>query len=86
MARDTSGAVALAAVIGRARFPGSTMVVLPADHVIKPEADFVAAVANAAKGAASSEALDSMERKHASSYRLHFVPAVLLQISCVPSA
>ncbi len=57
VARDTSGAVALAAVIGRARFPGCVMVVLPADHVIEPVEEFTAAMESAALGAASSEAL-----------------------------
>lgn len=57
VARDTSGAVALAAVLGNARFPGSTMVVLPADHIIEPEGAFHEAVRNAALGARDSEAL-----------------------------
>jgi mannose-1-phosphate guanylyltransferase len=57
VARDTSGAVALAAVIGRARFGGSVMVVLPADHIIEPVESFQEALRSAALGAASSEAL-----------------------------
>ncbi len=57
VARDTSGAVALAAVIGKARFPGSVMVVLPADHIIQPEEAFQQALHSAAVGAAGSEAL-----------------------------
>ena len=57
VARDTSGAVALAAVIGRARFAGSVMVVLPADHIIEPEEAFHDALRSAAQGAAGSEAL-----------------------------
>ncbi len=57
VARDTSGAVALAAVIGRARFGGSVMVVLPADHVIEPVESFHAALRSAAVGAHGSEAL-----------------------------
>ncbi len=57
VARDTSGAVALAAVIGKSRFPEDVMVVLPADHIIRPASDFVAAVKSAARGAAGSDAL-----------------------------
>jgi mannose-1-phosphate guanylyltransferase len=57
VARDTSGAVALAAVIGKSRFPDDVMVVLPADHIIRPDAEFTAAVRSAAVGAAGSDAL-----------------------------
>lgn len=57
VARDTSGAVALAAVIGRARFGGSVMVVLPADHIIEPVESFQEALRSAALGANGSEAL-----------------------------
>lgn len=39
--RDTGAAVALAAHLARTRFPGSTMAVLPADHVITPVERFV---------------------------------------------
>lgn len=57
VARDTSGAVALAAVIGQARHPDAVMVVLPADHLITPPEPFLEAVRSAARGAAASEAL-----------------------------
>jgi len=40
MARDTSGAVALGAGLVNAKDPEATMVVLPADHVIKDTASF----------------------------------------------
>ncbi|MDY0004980.1 MAG: mannose-1-phosphate guanylyltransferase [Polyangia bacterium] len=55
--RDTAGAVALAAAIGRGICPGAVMAVLPADHLITTTAPFVEAVRSAARGAASSEAL-----------------------------
>lgn len=40
MARDTSGAVALAAALCQERFPGCVMAVLAADHTISPIATF----------------------------------------------
>lgn len=55
--RDTAGAVALAAAIGRAISPGGVMAVLPADHLITATEPFLEAVRSAARGAASSEAL-----------------------------
>lgn len=55
--RDTAGAVALAAAVGRAVCPGAVMVVLPADHLITATEPFLEAVRSAARGAATSQAL-----------------------------
>jgi len=55
--RDTAGAVALAAVLCRARFGDPVMAVLTADHRIKPRQAFHAAVHSAARGARDSGAL-----------------------------
>ena len=49
--RDTAAAVALAAAICRARFGNPAMVVLPADHVIRPVEAFEQAVAAAVSAA-----------------------------------
>ncbi len=55
--RDTSGAVALAAVLCRARFGDPVMAVLTADHRIEPAEAFHAALRSAARGARESGAL-----------------------------
>lgn len=57
VARDTSGAVALAAVLAKSKRPEAVMVVLPADHIIRPTEAFVEAVRSAARGALASGAL-----------------------------
>ncbi|MFA5506186.1 MAG: sugar phosphate nucleotidyltransferase [Vulcanimicrobiota bacterium] len=48
--RDTAAAVALASLLVENRFPGETMVVLTADHVIEPIEDFHLALREAADG------------------------------------
>jgi mannose-1-phosphate guanylyltransferase len=48
--RDTAAAVALAALLVEQRFPDETMVVLTADHVIEPVAEFQRALEEAAAG------------------------------------
>lgn len=56
--RDTAAAVALAGVLAKARFgPEHAMVVLPADHMIRPVDRFQQAVRSAAQGALESGAL-----------------------------
>jgi len=57
MARDTAAAVALATAICMERFGDPTMIVLPADHFVKPVEDFQLAVEVAARSAAGEEAL-----------------------------
>lgn len=57
VARDTAGAIALAARVARARFGDPVMVVLPADHMIRPRAAFQADLRAAIAGAASGEVL-----------------------------
>jgi len=51
VARDTAAAVALGAVICRRRFGNPVMVVLPADHLIRPVEVFQRAVLSAARAA-----------------------------------
>lgn len=48
--RDTAAAVALAALLVEDRYPGETMVVLTADHVIEPVEQFHLALQEAAEG------------------------------------
>jgi len=48
--RDTAAAVALAALLVEDRYPGETMVVLTADHVIEPVEQFHLALREAAAG------------------------------------
>lgn len=48
--RDTAAAVALAALLVEERYPGETMVVLTADHVIEPVEQFHLALQEAAEG------------------------------------
>jgi mannose-1-phosphate guanylyltransferase len=48
--RDTAAAVALAALLVEDRYPGETMVVLTADHVIEPVEQFHLALREAAEG------------------------------------
>jgi mannose-1-phosphate guanylyltransferase len=48
--RDTAAAVALAALLVEERYPGETMVVLTADHVIEPVEEFHRALVEAAAG------------------------------------
>jgi mannose-1-phosphate guanylyltransferase len=56
--RDTSGAVGLAAALGRGRFGAeSPMIVLPADHIIEPVTGFQAAIRSALDGVREGEAL-----------------------------
>jgi len=55
--RDTAAAVALAALLCRARHGDPVMAVLPADHLIEPVGAFHAALLSAARGAAASGAL-----------------------------
>ncbi len=57
MHRDTSAAVALAAVICKARFGDPVMAVLTADHLIEPVKAFQDTVLSAARGARESGAL-----------------------------
>jgi len=57
MPRDTSGAVALAAVLCRRRFGDPVMTVLTADHRIEPREAFHEALRSAARGARESGAL-----------------------------
>ena len=55
MARDTSGAIALAAGLVKAKDENSTMVVLPADHVIKDKEHFQKDISNAVEVAQSNK-------------------------------
>lgn len=55
--RDTAAAVALSAVVGRARWGEHVMLVLPADHAISPADAFQRAMRSAAEGAWRSGAL-----------------------------
>ena len=48
--RDTAAAVALAALLVEDRYPGETMVILTADHVIQPIEEFHKALQEAADG------------------------------------
>lgn len=58
MPRDTAAAVVLAAVVAKARFgAGSPMIVLPADHMIRPVDRFQQAVRSAVQGAVASRSL-----------------------------
>jgi mannose-1-phosphate guanylyltransferase len=57
MPRDTSAAVALAAVLCKARFGDPVMAVLTADHLIQPVDAFQRTLLSAARGARESEAL-----------------------------
>ena len=58
MARDTAAAVVLAAVVTKARFGAeSAMIVLPADHMIRPVDRFQQAVRSAVQGAVASRSL-----------------------------
>jgi len=57
MRRDTAAAVALGALVCRERFGQVVMVVVTADHVISPLADFVEVMKSGARHAAESGAL-----------------------------
>ena len=57
VARDTSGAVALATAICAARFGDPVMAVLTADHLIRPVDHFQATIVSAARAARTTEAL-----------------------------
>lgn len=57
MARDTSGAVALAAALCQEKFPGCVMAILAADHTIEPDAVFQKNLATAATLAAKDGGL-----------------------------
>lgn len=55
--RDTAGAVALAAFLCRKRFGNPVMIVLPADHVIRPVNEFQKAVLSAVQASVRDGAL-----------------------------
>lgn len=55
--RDTAAAVALAALIARARFGAVVLVTLTADHRIEPHDEFVRVVTSAVEGAAADSLL-----------------------------
>ncbi len=57
MARDTSGAIALATAVCRARHGDPVMAVLTADHLIRPEEQFQSTLVSAARAARASGAL-----------------------------
>lgn len=55
--RNTAPCIGLAAVVIEERFPGSTMIVLPADHLVKEEDKFIECLKIAVEQAESSNGL-----------------------------